>query len=318
MSQFDYIRSDAAGRWIDIYANLGIEVGDGRHVDCPLCNKPGKSKPFRFDDKDGTGSWICTYCGAGDGWGLLMKFFNFTLPEAAYEVRKIIHKCEIKTASIQSKASPENLRSIFLESAPVKPGDAAWTYLLSRGITKIPGSLRYTEKCWCSETKQQERAMLGVFMGADNQGITIHQTYLTAEGKKMDLEEPKRFMPALKKMLGGAIRLYPADNRVGVGEGIETMLSAAEQTGIPTWATLTSSLLVGFEPPPGVEHLYIFGDNDKNYAGQRAAFTLANRLLTSPKHRDLLVSVYIPDKDGLDWNDILVLENANKIFRGRK
>ena len=111
--------------------------------------------------------------------------------------------------------------------------------------------------------------MLGVFMGPDNQGITIHQTYLTAEGKKMDLEEPKRFMPALKKMLGGAIRLYDPDNRVGVGEGIETMLSAAEQTGIPTWATLTSSLLVGFEPPPGVEHLYIFGDNDKNYAGQR-------------------------------------------------
>ena len=110
MSQFDYIRSDAMGRWIDIYANLGIEVGDGRHVDCPICQKPGKTKPFRFDDKDGTGSWICTYCGAGDGWGLLMKFFNFTLPEAAYEVRKIIHKCEIKTASVQAKASPENGR----------------------------------------------------------------------------------------------------------------------------------------------------------------------------------------------------------------
>ena len=318
MSQFDYLKSDCIGRWVDIFANLGVEVGDGRHCKCPICGQPGKSPPFRFDDQEGTGSWICTNCNAGDGWALLMKVFNLTLPEAAYEVRKIIHKCEIRTASVQAKASPENLRSVFLASAPVKPGDPAWRYLINRGITKIPMSLRYTSQCWCSETRKKEHAMLAVFMGPDNQGVTIHQTYLTEEGKKMDIAEPKRFLPALKKMLGGAVRLWPSDNRLGVGEGVETMLAASEQTGIPTWATLTSSLLVGFEPPPGVVHLYIFGDNDKNYAGQRAAYTLANRIMTSPKHRDLLVSVYIPDKDGLDWADVLVLENTAKIFKGRK
>jgi putative DNA primase/helicase len=32
----------------------------------------GKDR-FRFDDKEGHGTWICTHCGAGDGFSLLMK-----------------------------------------------------------------------------------------------------------------------------------------------------------------------------------------------------------------------------------------------------
>ena len=29
MSQFDYLKSDCIGRWVDIFSNLGIDVGDG-------------------------------------------------------------------------------------------------------------------------------------------------------------------------------------------------------------------------------------------------------------------------------------------------
>ncbi len=32
----------------------------------------GKTR-FRFDDKEGRGTWICNHCGAGDGADLAMK-----------------------------------------------------------------------------------------------------------------------------------------------------------------------------------------------------------------------------------------------------
>ena len=39
-----------------------------RHQACPVC---GGSDRFRFDDKEGRGTWFCNQCGAGDGLKLV-------------------------------------------------------------------------------------------------------------------------------------------------------------------------------------------------------------------------------------------------------
>jgi len=44
---------------------------DGKHHPCILCG--GKDR-FRFDNKDGSGSYFCSQCGAGTGMQLLMAF----------------------------------------------------------------------------------------------------------------------------------------------------------------------------------------------------------------------------------------------------
>lgn len=70
----------ATGRWSDLFDMLAIEVGKGQHCACPVCG--GKDR-FRFDNKEGRGTYICNQCGAGDGLDLVQKFFSCTVREAA-------------------------------------------------------------------------------------------------------------------------------------------------------------------------------------------------------------------------------------------
>jgi len=58
---------------------------------------------------------------------------------------------------------------------------------------------------------------------------------------------------------------------------------------------------VGFKPPKEYRKIKIFGDNDDNFAGQKAAYILANKLYLD----DLVVDVEIPEERG-DWNDFLM------------
>jgi putative DNA primase/helicase len=52
--------------------------------------------------------------------------------------------------------------------------------------------------------------------------------------------------------------------------------------------------------PTDVRELLVFADNDVNFAGQAAAFTLAHRI----KRTDLTIRIEVPPTIGLDWNDI--------------
>ena len=49
----------------------------------------------------------------------------------------------------------------------------------------------------------------------------------------------------------------------------------------------------------GLRHLIVFGDNDENFTGQTAAYSLANRLSL----KGIKTEVRIPAKVGTDWAD---------------
>src|SRR5690348_13963485 len=53
----------ARGRWREILPCLGVETRylTNKHGPCPLCG--GKDR-FRFDDKNGDGTYYCNQCGA--------------------------------------------------------------------------------------------------------------------------------------------------------------------------------------------------------------------------------------------------------------
>ncbi len=76
------------GRWLYILANLGITVPDNhKHGACPKCG--GKDR-FRFDDKNGKGTWFCNQCGHGDGLDLVKLVTGKKTKTACQEVSKII------------------------------------------------------------------------------------------------------------------------------------------------------------------------------------------------------------------------------------
>ena len=66
------LKDRALGRWRGILPALGVPAKalSNRHGPCPMCG--GKDR-FRFDDKGGRGTWICSKCGAGDGIELVKR-----------------------------------------------------------------------------------------------------------------------------------------------------------------------------------------------------------------------------------------------------
>src|SRR5271166_4393116 len=79
----------ACGRWREILPALGVgpKFLINKHGPCPICG--GKDR-FRFDDKDGTGSYYCNQCGAGVGLILLRKLRGWDHATACREVDKVI------------------------------------------------------------------------------------------------------------------------------------------------------------------------------------------------------------------------------------
>lgn len=76
----------ACGHWPRILPALGVKVIKNRHQSCPVC---GGSDRFRFDDKEGRGTWFCNQCGAGDGLKLVEKVFGVSASEAAGKVNAV-------------------------------------------------------------------------------------------------------------------------------------------------------------------------------------------------------------------------------------
>lgn len=85
----------ANGRWPDLLAQLAgltTEQLSDKHQPCPLC---GGADRYRFDDKDGTGSWFCNRCGgknqtggAGSGMDMLMRKMDWSYADAAKRIEQ--------------------------------------------------------------------------------------------------------------------------------------------------------------------------------------------------------------------------------------
>ncbi|HEH9425762.1 TPA: hypothetical protein SIA32_000942 [Aeromonas sobria] len=74
------IQASMIGQWYGALESAGITLPKGRHHGpCPLC---GGRDRFRFDDKDGRGTWICNQCGAGDGLTLFARSSGLSVKEA--------------------------------------------------------------------------------------------------------------------------------------------------------------------------------------------------------------------------------------------
>lgn len=83
---FADIKRASNGNWPAILSQLGLDVQLNKHAPCPGC---GGRDRFRFDDRDGDGTFICSQgtgeIVAGDGFALLEHVNGWT-PKQALEV----------------------------------------------------------------------------------------------------------------------------------------------------------------------------------------------------------------------------------------
>lgn len=295
----------ARNHWPEILAHFGIDERHltGRNFPCPACG--GKDR-FRFDDKEGRGTFYCNRCGAGDGITLLMRVKGWSFQKAAAAVEQIVGivpAAPTRKAHTQSDESAVRLcRRLWMEEArPVVEGDPVANYLRGRvGDTPIPSVIRYHSALTYAHGDAKvtkHPAMLAKVQGADGNGVALHRTYLTSAGRKANVPSPKKILGSLPP--SSAVRLFEASECLGIAEGIETALAAFALFGVPTWAAISAGGLEKWLPPTGVKHVIVFGDNDLSCTGQAASLSLAKKLIAS----GIETKVRIPEQPGADWAD---------------
>ena len=172
-------------------------------------------------------------------------------------------------------------------------------YLAGRGISIAPPpSLRFAPSLRRSDGTYRP-AMVARIDNIDGKLVGVARTWLhrDAGGNWCRLDRAM-----LGRAVGGAVRLAPAGETLLIGEGTETTLAGIEATGLPGWATLSTSGMVALILPPSVRTVIILADNDCSGAGQRAA-----RIAETHWRREVRkVSVWMSLRPGEDANDCLL------------
>lgn len=289
------IQERANGRWHGILSALGIrsEFLRNKHGPCPACG--GKDR-YRWDNKGGKGTFYCAQCGAGDGFELLKRVRGWDFKRAAEEVEAIVGavKQEPPRRIMTEEEQRAAMRKRWQECRPITDDSAVAKYLRRRiGACPIPPVLR---------AAPDRPAMVALMQAPDGRATMVHTTFLTVDGNKAPMDNPRLMMPGMIAE-GAAVRLAPYQDELAIAEGIETALSATALTGISCWAALNEVLLQKWIAPAGVKRIVVFGDCDRNYVGQSAAYMLARRISRSKDAPS--VEVRIPPTIGHDWNDVL-------------
>lgn len=144
--------------------------------------------------------------------------------------------------------------------------------------------------------------------------ITLHRTYITPAGKKAPFDNVRKMMtvPEGMTITGAAIQLGKPQGVLGVGEGLETALSAYRVTQVPTWSTVSARLMETLEVPESVHTVLIWTDKDKSVTGEKSANVLRSRLTQQGKKVHILMPP-VPrsaNAKSVDWNDVLCTQGV--------
>lgn len=188
-------------------------------------------------------------------------------------------------------------RQLWNGSRPIG-GSLAQTYLRNRSIDMALDSLRFCDRTPLGKGKAARFRPAMLAAVTDDSGLlAVQRTFLDARGRRArDLRHPRRL---LGHPCGGAVRLAPATETLGVAEGVETAVSAMILLGIPVWATLGNERLPHVAIPKSVTRLILLPDNDN--AG-RLAVPLATE---AHKARGRQIDTIWPWHGRNDWNDVL-------------
>lgn len=323
---FSTVASHAAGNWQTILVQSGVrgEYLSRKHAACPGC---GGRDRFRFDDKDGRGTFVCGGGGdplAGDGFRLLEHAHGWTASEALRFVAGVLGLDRGYTPPARALPAPttnkaledytESVRRVWSNAKPLTGDCTASRYLANRGLalTSYPPTLRCHPALpyWNDGSViYTSAALVGIAQSADGKCAGIQRIWLDDNNHKAIIEHDGTAMPN-KRMLsrwqgaiaGAAVRLgEPVGGRLLVCEGIETGLACMELFGLPAWAALSTSGVKSLLLPAGIHEVVIAADNDSNQAGELAAKALADRLTAA----GVLVRIALPPDPGTDWLDVL-------------
>lgn len=285
----------ACGHWPNILPALGVKVIKNRHQPCPVC---GGSDRFRFDDKEGRGTWFCNQCGAGDGLKLVERVFDVSASEAAQKVNTV-------TGNLPPVA-PEVIAAAEAGAEADRKAAAALAIRLMEKTRPATGNAYLT----CKGFPDRECPVLTVMHKTggvtfrtgdvvaplyDDAGTLVNVQLINADGLKRTLK-------------GGAVKgtchiiegQKQAGKRLWIAEGYATALTVHHLTGETVMVALSSVNLLSLASLARQKHpacqIVLAADRDLNGDGQTKAAAAADACEGV---------VALPPVFG-DWNDAFV------------
>ncbi|MFX2596777.1 DUF927 domain-containing protein [Enterobacter roggenkampii] len=113
-----------------MFERLGIPTNRSEGP-CPAC---GGNTRYRFDDKDGRGTYFCSHCGAGTGLDLVMKVRQCGAREAAVMVAEVMALPLPEQKPAREKPQTDIASKIACLAAKTAPGQS--DYLTSKGLQR--------------------------------------------------------------------------------------------------------------------------------------------------------------------------------------
>ncbi|EPF0938195.1 TPA: toprim domain-containing protein [Klebsiella michiganensis] len=294
----------ACGHWPRILPALGMKVIKNRHQACPVC---GGADRFRFDDKEGRGTWFCNQCGAGDGLKLVEKVFGVSASEAAGKVNAV-------TGHLPPVA-PEVMAAADAGTEAERKAAVALAVRLLEKTRPATGNAYLTRKGFAGReclTLTASHKTGGVAYRAgdvvvplyDGTGALVNIQFINAEGLKRTLKGGQ---------VKGACHLIDGQKQAGkrlwIAEGYATALTVHHLTGETVMVALSSVNLLSLASLARQKHpacqIILAADRDLNGTGQTKAAAAAAACEGV---------VALPPVFG-DWNDAMMLkgEDATRI-----
>lgn len=181
------------------------------------------------------------------------------------------------------------------------------SYLAIRGISERSSELRFHPRTPHGRKPFTRFAPALIAAVRDDSGLVgVHRTFLDRTTNRLATLVSAKC--ALGRLGSGAVRLQPAGDVLGLAEGIETALSAAQLFGIPCWAALGTERFRHVALPASVSMLLLFLDHDAG--GRRAEALVRSRL-----GEQVAIEARYPARNGDDWNDVLAREAARSSAR---
>jgi len=295
-SPIDRVLREFNGAWRQTLENYGCHLPSGRHHGpCPVCG--GKDR-FRFDDKEGRGTWFCSQCDPQSGGGLLLlsRFLGKPTIDVANELlgntpersrapvyRSFVSEDQIRKANHEQarKGAEALLASSELRSHP---------YMSDRGL----------DGQWLVNGEP--------IMGRDRSVIQPGELLLVpaykAEGDGSTLVNVQKIKANKEKrplyggdMAGVYHKLDGHQKLIAIAEGYATGVTVNQVTGATTYCAFNTGNLAAVAAWASGQHpgvpVVLFADNDEHGAGLRYAKDAA---------APLGATVALPPELG-DWDD---------------
>lgn len=324
--------------------------GAGYLTFCPVHGNKNTPALAVTDSSDGD---VDVYCHAGCSWKEIKDRFRIDgllpqwTPSSSSKQRKMDNQQTTSTASsVGSQLHPGNQgnhgqsqpgppaqaeqppeKEFYIWKRSSKDGlDHAAKYFASRGITmELPVCFRwnsYLDK----ETKEQTHVIVAAASKPDDEKVYAVQRLF------IDIEANKK---TGAKMLGDVTGRGVWFNRKGdvstvlVGEGIETVLSCMQTTGMNGVAALSTSGVRNLIFPEATDTIYLLVDSDPvrdkeqaSMPGQKAAYAAAHQFIASRDGRQAFIvspddTCFSEAPDKLDFNDLLKQDQSGDLIRSR-